>query len=101
MFIYCVTVTIVDSAHDEWLEWMRSIHIPDVLRTGLLLSATIYKVHIPAPETGVTYTIQYTCRSIADYERYQAEHAPLLQAAHAEKFSGRFTAFRTLMESLP
>jgi hypothetical protein len=101
MFIYCVTVTIVESAHDEWLDWMRSIHIPEVLRTGLLLSATIYKVHIPAQEEGPTYTIQYTCRSMDDYEQYQREHAPLLQAAHTEKFSGRFTASRTLMESLP
>jgi len=101
MLYYCVTVTISQERHDEWLEWMRSVHIPDVLRTGLLLSSCIYRVLVPAPESGKQYEIRYTCRSMEDYERYQAEYAPKLQAAHAEKFGGHFTATRQLLEALP
>ena len=101
MLYYCVTVTIDQDRHDEWLEFMRSVHIPDVLRTGMFLSSCIYRVLVPAPEAGVQYEIRYTCRSREDYERYQAEHAPLLQAAHTEKFQGHFVASRKLLESLP
>lgn len=101
MLVYCVHVTIADAVHDEWLEWMRSVHIPDVLRTGLLLSATMYRVVLPGSDQGTQYAIHYSCRSMADYERYQAEHAPLLQAEHTEKFKGQFAASRTVMQTLP
>jgi hypothetical protein len=33
-----------------------------------------------------------------DYDRYKAEHAPSLQKEHTEKFSGKFAAFRTLLQ---
>ena len=35
--IYNVTVNIDDSVHDEWLEWMQTQHIPDVMSTGYFL----------------------------------------------------------------
>lgn len=101
MILYCVTVTVSPAAHDEWFEWMHSVHIPDVLRTGLLLSATMYRICQPVPEHGVQYIIQYTCRSMDDYEQYHTEHAPRLQAEHTEKFHGQFSASRIVMESLP
>ena len=34
MYIYNVTTNIDESVHDEWLHWMKEIHIPDVLATG-------------------------------------------------------------------
>lgn len=101
MILYSVTVTVSPTVHDEWFEWMHSVHIPDVLRTGFFLSATMYRVHQPAPEHGEQYTIQYACRTMDDYERYSTECAPQLQAEHTEKFQGHCTASRTIMESLP
>ncbi len=101
MLYYCVTVTIDKDRHDEWLEWMRSVHIPDVLRTGKFLSSCIYRILEPVSDAGVQYEIRYTCRSRQDYERYHTEHAPLLQAAHTEKFQGHFSASRKLLEALP
>jgi len=32
------------------------------------------------------------------YEKYQAQHAPALQADHTNKYKDRFVAFRTLLE---
>ena len=34
MIIYNVTSNIDESIHDEWLNWMRQEHIPQVLGTG-------------------------------------------------------------------
>ena len=34
MYIYNVTVSIEKSLADEWLTWMKTIHIPEVLATG-------------------------------------------------------------------
>ena len=34
--LYNVTVSIDKDVEKEWLEWMKKVHIPDVMRTGFL-----------------------------------------------------------------
>ena len=44
MIIYCVTITVDADIEVEWLDWMRRIHVPDVVRTGCFSECRIYKV---------------------------------------------------------
>lgn len=97
MIIYNVTVNIDYDVHDEWLDWMRQVHIPDVMNTGKFIEAKISKV-LAEEEGGKTYAIQYLCESMATLDDYQINHAPRLQQEHTTKFSGKFVAFRTLLE---
>lgn len=97
MIIYNVTVNVQDSVHDEWLEWMRSKHIPNVLATGLFAENKMYRVDEPRSEEGTTYAIQYFCRSMDDYAKYRIEFAPSLQDEHQNKYGGKFVAFRSLL----
>ena len=95
--IYNVTVSVDSHKSDEWLKWMKEIHIPDVMKTGVFLESKISRV-LAEEEGGITWAIQYLCPSMAEYERYQKEFAPALQADHTRLY-GRFTAaFRTLLE---
>lgn len=96
MIIYNVTISIDESVQFDWLQWMRSAHIPDVMQTGHFLEARISKVH-GEEEGGVTYAISYVAKSQENLDTYQAQHAPRLQAEHASKFAGKFAAFRTLL----
>ena len=98
MILYNVTVNIDDSVHDEWLEWMRSKHIPDVLSTGLFTESKLYGIRTENEEEENTYSIQYFLRSMDDYKIYQKEYAEKLQFEHTEKFKDKFVAFRTIME---
>ncbi|MBK7445563.1 MAG: DUF4286 family protein [Ignavibacteria bacterium] len=98
MILYNVTVNIDDSVHDEWLEWMRSKHIPDVLSTGLFTESKLYRIRTENEEEENTYSIQYFLRSMDDYKIYQKEYAEKLQFEHTEKFKDKFVAFRTIME---
>ena len=96
MFIYNVTVTLEKEIHSEWLKWMKKIHIPDVMHTGLFVENKICKVITEGSE--ITYAIQYTFHKMDDLNKYQKEFAPKLQQAHAEKFKDKFAAFRTILE---
>lgn len=98
MVVYNVTVNIDADAHDEWLQWMVEEHIPDVLSTGLFLESRISKLQVEEEMGGTTYSIQYTLESKEKLEEYQENHAPDLQKKHADKFDGKFVAFRTIME---
>lgn len=97
MIIYNVTVNIDHDSHDEWVRWMRDEHIPDVMATGYFLDNRFAKV-LADDQGGVTYSIQYTCKSMLDLQEYQRDHAPRLQADHTKRFEGKFVAFRTLLE---
>lgn len=97
MIIYNVTVKIDSSFTDEWLQWMKTEHIPKVMLTGLFVEYHIFKVLVDDSD-GDTFSIQYLCKSMDDYEKYREEHAPTLQAETQEKYGSRLVAFRTLLE---
>lgn len=98
MIIYNVTVNIDHDVHDEWLHWMKEVHVPDVMATGFFLDSRISKVLSGDEEGGRTYSIMYTCKDQQTLERYQQEAAPALQADHTKRYAGKFGAFRTLLE---
>ena len=97
MIIYNVTLNIEDDIHQEWLEWMRKVHIPEVLSTGLFNGYRLCRL-LDVEDAGTTYSVQYSCNSLDDYKMYKAEHAPRLQQETFRKFGDKFVAFRTLME---
>lgn len=97
MIIYNVTVNIENDVHDEWLEWMKNQHIPDVMQTGFFIEHKMCKVLVEE-EQGITYSIQYTCKNMDDLKEYQRTHSSRLQKEHADKFANKFVAFRTLLE---
>ena len=99
MILYNVTINIDNSVHDDWLEWMKTKHIPDVLSTGLFIENKIFKI-ITEDANENTYSIQYFLSSFEDYEKYQKEHAVKLQEEHSKKYKNKFVTFRTLMEEV-
>jgi len=97
MIIYNVTVKIDNEVHDEWLNWMKTVHIPDVLKTGKFLENKLCKVLVDDTD-GTNYSIQYTAKDMDTLNTYFEEDAPALQAEHTERYKDKFVAFRTLLE---
>ncbi len=98
MIIYNVTINIDHSVHDEWLKWMKEVHVPDVMRTGLFVESRMLKVLGDEDSGGVTYSVQYTCHSMDDFKKYEANFAPALRDETNKKYKNKFVAFRTLLE---
>lgn len=96
MYIYNVTINIEDSAHDDWLYWMKETHIPDVMDTGMFISNRILQVMVEG-EKGTTYSIQYEVKDLETLQLYQEVYAPKLQQEHTDKFKDKFVAFRTIL----
>ena len=101
MYIYNVTVSIDKEIAEEWLNWMKSKHIPDVMNTGMFSHSRILKLlNKQEDELGETFAVQYECESMEKYEYYQQYFAPSLQADTQKMFGGHFAAFRTLLETV-
>lgn len=99
MILYSVTVNIDHDVHDEWLAWMKEVHIPEVMETGVFIESRICRIHAEE-DGGKTYSFQYLAKTMDDYNRYQNEFAPKLQKSHTDKYAGKFVAFRTILEVL-
>jgi hypothetical protein len=98
MILYNVTVKIDHDVHDEWLKWMKEVHIPEVMASGIFDSNRIARILLQDESDGISYSFQYSCKDMATMQKYTAIHAPALQKAHAERYKDKFVAIRTLME---
>src|SRR5690606_9869519 len=98
MIIYSVTISIDENIESEWVQWMRKIHIPEVMNTGKFISCRFSKL-ISHKESGiVNYSAQYTCDSKNDLQDYQENFARGLQQKSLERFADQMHAFRTELE---
>ncbi len=99
MIIYNVTVKIEKNIHDEWLNWMKETHIPEVLETGYFIENNMYKVLVEEDD-GITYSIQYSCNNQETLNTYFDKHALTLQAKFKDRYEGKYVVFRTLLEKI-
>jgi hypothetical protein len=100
MLLYNVTVGIDKDVETEWLQWMKEIHIPDVMNTGMFVSSRIYKVLHDQEDGTISYSIQYFAESIDHVQQYLEVYAPTLIDEHRRKFANKHVAFRTLLEEV-
>lgn len=94
MVVYNVTISLDKTVEQDWVEWMRTVHIPDVLKSECFTECRLMRVH-GEEEGGVTYACQYVAKSEDAYNVYQQLFAPKLQHEHATRYQGKFAAFRT------
>ena len=99
MIIYSVEITIAAGIESEWFDWMKRVHVPDVVRTGCFSKCRLCKV-IDSAAAEPSYVMQYHCRSLEEYHRYRDHFAPVLQKEHSDKFAGHFRGARKLLEEV-
>lgn len=98
MIIYNVTLKVDIDIVDEWVKWMKEVHMPEVMATGLFVQNSLSRLLEQDGVEGITYVAQYYCNSIAEYNKYIADHSQLMRERGQKLFGGKFAAFRTVME---
>ncbi len=101
MIIYNVTVNVEESVHEDWLAWMRNVHIPEVMSKGIFSGHRMFRVLADEGSGSYTYAIQYTCDSLELAETYRERFAPALQEESRRRYKDKTVAFRTLLELVP
>lgn len=94
MVLYNVTVSIDREIEHEWLDWMRQLHIPQVMATGCFQECRISKIQ-GEEDGGSAYSCLYLAPSSDKLDEYHAKYAEALQEDHAQRYGGKFAAFRT------
>ncbi|MFM7566043.1 MAG: DUF4286 family protein [Flavobacteriales bacterium] len=97
MVLYNVTVSIEAEMESEWLDWMKLVHVPEVLKTQKFTRCVLSKIQ-GMEERETTYSLLYFAPSQTLLTSYLQEDAPALQRKHTERFKDKFVAFRTVLE---
>ncbi|HEY9561984.1 MAG TPA: DUF4286 family protein [Anseongella sp.] len=97
MILYNVTINMESAIHDEWLNWTKTSYLPELMKTGIFSSCKLCRL-VDSPNEGITYSIQYFCDSMQNYQRFQKEQSERFRDMHAEKFNKSSVSFETLME---
>ncbi|MDH5367079.1 MAG: DUF4286 family protein [Cyclobacteriaceae bacterium] len=100
MILYNVTIGIDESVEQEWLEWMKTTHIPEVINTGYFVEYKMFKVLSKQEGDNPSYSIQYFTNSVDEINEYLQNHAPKLQQDLFTRYKDKHVAFRTLLESI-
>tara|TARA_B110001450_G_C17264627_1_gene336939 strand:+ start:24 stop:332 length:309 start_codon:yes stop_codon:yes gene_type:complete len=96
MIIYNITVSVDRSILNEWLQWMQTQHIPNVMKTNIFSSAQLKRI-ISRVGDGISYAIAYECASLKDLQVYETKFSKVLQKEYTDKFGATAPAFRTVM----
>ena len=97
MIVYNVTVSVEESIKTDWLNWMKTEHIPEVMAAAAFTKAQISRVIVQG-DSNNTFAIAYTCPSMKDLHQYQIKSAAELQQKHLARYGDKAVAFRTIME---
>jgi hypothetical protein len=98
MFIYNVTTKVDWSISDEWVEWMRTEHIPVLLTTMCFEKVNLARLLDVDDVEGPTYAAQYYVSTKNMYDDYIENHAPRFREHAIKKWGNKFISFRTLMQ---
>ncbi|MFZ4770073.1 MAG: DUF4286 family protein [Ferruginibacter sp.] len=98
MIIYNVTIKVSKSIADNWLQWLKEEHIPEVTSTGCFTNANILQLLEIDDDEGPTYAIQYFAESREKYDFYIENFADLMREKSYQKWGDQFIAFRSVMK---
>jgi hypothetical protein len=83
---YEVTMEVDSSISEEWVEYMRSEHIPEVMNTGVFSSCEFLRIIKPIKEGYESFRITYEAKNLAIIQQYRAELSPELQKKHNVRY---------------
>lgn len=97
MIIYNVTTILEESIHQEYLDYMHNIHMPEVFSTGKFVEYKLYRLTEPVNE-GITYCAQYFAANKEDLNYYRENYSPKFQEDFNKKFENKYVSFRSILE---
>ncbi len=98
MYLYNVTTMISWSIHEDWVNWMREKHLPEIMAKGCFSSFHFARLLDTDETEGPTYTVQFMAPSREQYDTYMAEYATALRKDVAETWGDNYTSFRSLLQ---
>ncbi len=96
--VYNVTIKVDPQIEEQWIDWQKNVHIPEVMATGLFSDHKFFRLLEQDEADGITYVTQYFSPSIDNYKKYIDEFAALLNEKAVAKWNHQFVSFHSVMK---
>ena len=97
MYIYNITFNVDKEIEKDWLQYIKEVFIPAMLKSGLLHTALTSKIMVDEAQ-GNSYSIQFSANNKEDLDRFIHEELyPLLNKLHL-KFIPKMVYFATELD---
>lgn len=100
MILYNITFNVTPDIEEDFILWMKSTHIPEVLATGIFHEHKFFRLIHDSEDGSLNYCIQYFTDSLKLMMEYESKHAAQLRAKTLERYKDKALAFRTLLETI-
>ena len=98
MIVYNVTTKVAPAIQQDWLQWIKEEHIPDIINTGCFTHTTILQLLETDDSEGPTYAVQYFAESKSLHNIYVEKFAAQMRQKAFDKWGDKFIAYRSLMQ---
>lgn len=96
--LYNLTFKIDVDVAEDWAEWMKETHIPEMMATHCFENSRMNKMLYVDEDDGITYSLQFQCPNLKALHYFHSSHAQELQEKHQLRFQDKFVAFQSVME---
>ncbi len=100
MILYNITVNVTSDIEQDFISWMKSTHIPEVLGTGLFVKHRFYRLLHESEDGSVNYSVQFFTETMDKMMEYERNHAPALRTKTRERYQDKAVSFRSLLETI-
>ena len=98
MIIYNVTIKTNPEITQDWLNWMKTEHLNEMMQTGLFLDYRMHRLLEQDESEGSTFVVQFHCENLDKYQAYIDQYSAGMREKGHQKFGSKFAGFRTIME---
>lgn len=97
MIIYNTTFQVSNAGADEFLNWLRTIYVPQALSGGELSCPQLARV-MANRDDGSSYALQFRVESLSVLQRWNRSTGKGLRQRLATLFGDRVTGFSTMLD---
>ena len=98
MIIYNITTKVHSSIAAEWLQWLKEIHVKEVMESDCFTEFKIVKLLEIDETDGPTFAVQFAAESKGLYNRYIDKFAGEMRKRSFDKWGDKFISIRSVMQ---
>jgi len=100
MIINNITYSINRNLEQDFLEWLKAVHIPEAMNTGKPKSYKIMHLLTEVENAGATYSLQYSFEKMEDFKDFEREFLDDLNDEVYKRYTGNYVFFPSLLEEI-
>ena len=100
MLIFNTTYQVTTKHTENWIQWIKTDHIPYMMKSELFLEPQISKIVGSEDESGTSFSVQYKIDNMDSLILWHKQYATEFQGIVSAKFGTEVVFFSTVLEIL-